>query len=395
MFNPLAVIVAPRAFLRAFAALENLKLDARLSSVACVSLELSIAHTRALGVTDIVRGVSTPVPVARVARARPCAADRARAGHSIHNRHRRKRRATAEQRAMTRAASLAPATRACGRGRARATVGRPVRSRAPRARVRDVARNAVEAKEPVETSTEPAMTRDDGGRGRDGRDASTSTASFVDEAFAAIGKSVCAMALVASAFAARDAASAEKFGGSVGAPTGQCGTMSTERLEAARSVMMCNQDNWETGCLANYDDEAFDYVDGPGLTKIHGKRNMERYLRNQFDFSRQYLTVDEEVCQADSYVATWRLDMLLGTGPLRNISGISVLKFNANPESRKIVYHRDYLPDGPIWENAPIVGPLVKLQRQTYTSCMQTDFGCAKVLGGVENENDVGGVEAK
>lgn len=258
-----------------------------------------------------------------------------------------------------------------------------------------VARNAVEAKEPVQTSTEPATTCDDGGRGRDGRDASTSTASFVDEAFAAIGKSVCAMALVASAFAARDAASAEKFGGSVGAPTGQCGTMSTERLEAARSVMMCNQDNWETGCLANYDDEAFDYVDGPGLTKIHGKRNMERYLRNQFDFSRQYLTVDEEVCQADSYVATWRLDMLLGTGPLRNISGISVLKFNANPESRKIVYHRDYLPDGPIWENAPIVGPLVKLQRQTYTSCMQTDFGCAKVLGGVENENDVGGVEAK
>ena len=69
----------------------------------------------------------------------------------------------------------------------------------------------------METSTEPATTRDDGGRGRDGRDASTSTASFVDEAFAAIGKSVCAMALVASAFAARDAASAEKFGGSVGA----------------------------------------------------------------------------------------------------------------------------------------------------------------------------------
>ena len=126
---------------------------------------------------------------------------------------------------------------------------------------------------------------------------------------------------------------------------------------------MCNQDNWETGCLENYDDAAFDYVDGPGLTKIHGKRNMERYLRNQFDFSRQYLTVEDEVCQADSYVATWRLDMLLGTGPLRNISGISVLKFNADPESAKIVYHRDYLPDGPIWENAPIVGPLVKLQR--------------------------------
>jgi len=29
-------------------------------------------------------------------------------------------------------------------------------------------------------------------------------------------------------------------------------------------------------------------------------------------------------------------------------------------------YHRDYLPDGNIWENAPIVGPLVKFQRETY-----------------------------
>ena len=66
--------------------------------------------------------------------------------------------------------------------------------------------------------------------------------------------------------------------------------------------------------------------------------------------------------------------------------GISVLKFTDDQDSSKIVYHRDYLPDGPIWENAPIVGPLVKLQRQTYTSCMQTDIGCAKILGGVADE---------
>ena len=43
----------------------------------------------------------------------------------------------------------------------------------------------------------------------------------------------------------------------------------------------------------NYDDGSFDYVDGPGLTKIRGKKEMERYLKNQFDFSKQILTVEE------------------------------------------------------------------------------------------------------
>jgi hypothetical protein len=85
MFNPLAAIVAPRALLRAFAALENLKFDARRSSVACVRRELSIAHTRVRDVMDIFDGVSTPVPLARVARARLCTADRGRAGHFIHS----------------------------------------------------------------------------------------------------------------------------------------------------------------------------------------------------------------------------------------------------------------------------------------------------------------------
>ena len=212
----------------------------------------------------------------------------------------------------------------------------------------------------------------------------------VDSMFATIGRAVTAAACAAAAATAfgNDGrmVAATAFVGTTGAPNGMCGTMSTERLRAARAVMMCNQENWRDGCLANYDDAAFDYVDGPGLTKIHGKKEMERYLKNQFDFSKQFLTVEEEVCEADSYVATWRLDMLLGTGPLRNVQGISVLKFTDDQDSAKIVYHRDYLPDGPIWENAPIVGPLVKLQRQTYTSCMQTDIGCARILGGVADE---------
>jgi len=215
----------------------------------------------------------------------------------------------------------------------------------------------------------------------------------VDAMFITVGRVVTAAACVAAAATAFDGrmVGATAFEGTTGAPSGMCGTMSAERLRAARAVMMCNQENWRDGCLANYDDDAFDYVDGPGLTKIHGKKEMERYLKNQFDFSKQFLTVEEEVCEADSYVATWRLDMLLGTGPLRNVQGISVLKFSddqdsAGNRSAKIVYHRDYLPDGPIWENAPIVGPLVKLQRQTYTSCMQTDIGCARILGGVADE---------
>lgn len=216
----------------------------------------------------------------------------------------------------------------------------------------------------------------------------TSSSAVVDRAFAAIGRGTVGLAAasaVALAVSGGVGGWADGgFSGAASAPTGACGALSSERLRVARDVMMCNQENWREKCLANYDDEggAFSYVDGPGLTKIRGKPAMERYLRNQFDFSRQYLSVEEEVCEADSYVATWSLDMLLGTGPLRNVQGISVLKFK--PGSDKIVYHRDFLPDGPIWENAPIVGPLVKLQRQTYTSCMQSDVGCAKILGGVE-----------
>lgn len=219
--------------------------------------------------------------------------------------------------------------------------------------------------------------------------AMSSSSAVVDRAFAAIGRGTVGLA-AASAVALAVSGGVGGgwadggFSGAASAPTGACGALSSERLRVARDVMMCNQENWREKCLANYDDEggAFSYVDGPGLTKVRGKPAMERYLRNQFDFSRQYLSVEEEVCEADSYVATWSLDMLLGTGPLRNVQGISVLKFK--PGSDKIVYHRDFLPDGPIWENAPIVGPLVKLQRQTYTSCMQSDVGCAKILGGVE-----------
>jgi len=57
---------------------------------------------------------------------------------------------------------------------------------------------------------------------------------------------------------------------------------------------------------------SLEYVDGPGLTHIAGKERMALYLRNQFEFSRQYLTVSEETCAADTYIGTWTLDMDLG-----------------------------------------------------------------------------------
>jgi hypothetical protein len=220
--------------------------------------------------------------------------------------------------------------------------------------------------------------------------------SSVDGAFAALGRSVVAFGVAATVLSAVGASAwsssssssslngGSVFTGTTGAPaSASCanGTLSESRLKKAREVMTCNQDNWREGCLNNYDDD-FYYVDGPGLTEVRGKKQMERYLRNQFDFSRQFLTVKEETCAADSYVATWSLDMLLSTGPLRNLSGISTLKFK--PDSDTIIYHRDYLADGAITENSPVVGGLVKLQRQTYTSCMQSDIGCAKILGGIK-----------
>ena len=48
---------------------------------------------------------------------------------------------------------------------------------------------------------------------------------------------------------------------------------------------------------------------------------MGTYLKNQFQFSRQYLTVSDETCAAGTYVAEWSLDMDLGTGELRKMPG--------------------------------------------------------------------------
>ena len=81
--------------------------------------------------------------------------------------------------------------------------------------------------------------------------------------------------------------------------------------------------------------------------------------------------------------------MDLGTGNLRGMPGISVLKFAGDGDGdgdgdgggNVVRYHRDYLPDGKIWENAPIVGPLVKFQRETYVGCMLSPGGCADLLG--------------
>ena len=174
-----------------------------------------------------------------------------------------------------------------------------------------------------------------------------------------------------------------------GYPAGAtCGDFSARRTQVARDILTCNQDNWRENCLAHYSADV-EYTDGPGLTRIRGAAQMGTYLANQFQFSRQYLTVSDETCAADTYVAEWSLDMDLGTGELREMPGISVLRFvprepsagDGDEEANLVAYHRDYLPDGKIWENAPIVGPLVKFQRETYQSCMLSPKGCVDLLG--------------
>ena len=174
-----------------------------------------------------------------------------------------------------------------------------------------------------------------------------------------------------------------------GYPAGvTCGDFSARRTQVARDILTCNQDNWRENCLAHYSADV-EYTDGPGLTRIRGAAQMGTYLANQFQFSRQYLTVSDETCAADTYVAEWSLDMDLGTGELREMPGISVLRFvprepaagDGDEDENLVAYHRDYLPDGKIWENAPIVGPLVKFQRETYQSCMLSPKGCVDLLG--------------
>ena len=177
-----------------------------------------------------------------------------------------------------------------------------------------------------------------------------------------------------------------------GYPAGAtCGDFSAKRTQVARDILTCNQDNWRENCLAHYSND-LEYTDGPGLTRIRGVVQMGTYLKNQFQFSRQYLTVSDETCAAGTYVAEWSLDMDLGTGELRKMPGISVLRFvqpdassagddASSEEANLVAYHRDYLPDGKIWENAPVVGPLVKFQRETYQSCMLSPKGCVDLLG--------------
>jgi len=189
----------------------------------------------------------------------------------------------------------------------------------------------------------------------------------------------------------RSASAARAHG--TGAPSGAtCGDFSENRTKVAREILTCNQDNWRQNCLSHYSTNV-QYVDGPGLTKVFGKKNMATYLTNQFAFSNQWLTVTDETCALGTYVAQWSLDMDLGTGSLVDMPGISVLKFAEGgdgdlgttsgdaPAEELVTYHRDYLPDGKIWEQAPIVGPLVKFQRETYMGCMLSKGGCAELLG--------------
>ena len=168
--------------------------------------------------------------------------------------------------------------------------------------------------------------------------------------------------------------------------TSTCGNFSKERLDIARQILTCNQEsgakNWKQACLSHYSANV-EYTDGPGLTRVVGRDNMRQYLKNQFDFSRQWLSVTDEVCDADKYVAEWNLSMDLGIGSFRDLPGVTVLKFMEDG-SDLVKYHRDYLPDGNIVERQPVVGNLVKFQRETYSRCMASKEGCVGLLGGPE-----------
>lgn len=166
--------------------------------------------------------------------------------------------------------------------------------------------------------------------------------------------------------------------------TTTCGNFSKERLDIARQILICNQEsgakNWKQACLSHYSANV-EYTDGPGLTRVVGRDNMRQYLKNQFDFSRQWLSVTDEVCDEDKYVAEWNLSMDLGIGSFRDLPGVTVLKFMEDG-SDLVKYHRDYLPDGNIVERQPVVGNLVKFQRETYSRCMASKEGCVGLLGG-------------
>ena len=166
--------------------------------------------------------------------------------------------------------------------------------------------------------------------------------------------------------------------------TTSCGNFSPERLQIAREILICNQEsgakNWKQACLSHYAPNV-EYTDGPGLTRVFGRENMRQYLKNQFDFSRQWLSVTDEACDKDKYVAEWNLSMDLGIGSFRDLPGVTVLKFMEDG-SDLVKYHRDYLPDGNIVERQPVVGNLVKFQRETYSRCMASKEGCVKLLGG-------------
>lgn len=166
--------------------------------------------------------------------------------------------------------------------------------------------------------------------------------------------------------------------------TASCGNFTKERLDIARQILVCNQEpgakNWKQACLSHYSANV-EYTDGPGLTHVVGRENMRQYLKNQFDFSRQWLSVTDEVCDGNKYVAEWNLSMDLGIGSFRDLPGVTVLKFMEDG-SDLVKYHRDYLPDGNIVERQPVVGSLVKFQRETYARCMASKEGCVGLLGG-------------
>ena len=129
----------------------------------------------------------------------------------------------------------------------------------------------------------------------------------------------------------------------------------------------------------------------PGSRECLARPGCPHYLANQFEFEGQYLTVVEETCAADTYIASWSLDMDLGTGNLRGMPGISVLKFaggwgrgwgrGRGRRRKRGALPRDFtFRTGRSGRTPPIVGPLVKFQRETYVGCMLSPGGCADLL---------------
>ena len=211
-----------------------------------------------------------------------------------------------------------------------------------------------------------------------------------------------------------------------GHPAGAtCGTFSAARTAVARDVLTCNQDNWEAGCLSHYsggrdvrgragaDERPRERRDGevpeepvrlqPAVSHRERRDVRGRHVRRAVEPGHGL-----GHRQLERHAGDQRVEVRDGDGRGRGGRGRRRggrgrrggrrrrkrrrrVRRGASDRRRRrrrdggtenaVRYHRDYLPDGKIWENAPVVGPLVKFQRATYTACMLSESGCADLLG--------------